>query len=105
MSDTSGAKASGETVYPVFLMDGGPPNQLLLTSSLRFNDVLDAEKLRQALSELLTIGDWKMLAGRICERVLSIFPRPLSIKCKLTGGVDQNFLGGARARLLFAFGA
>lgn len=71
MSDTSPAKVSGETIYPVFLADGAPANHLLLTSSLRFNDVLDAEKLRQSLSELLKIGDWKKLAGRIYEKVYS----------------------------------
>jgi hypothetical protein len=32
---------------------------------LRFNDVLDADKLHASLSRLLEIGDWKKVGGRL----------------------------------------
>jgi hypothetical protein len=37
--------------------------------SFRFDDVLDAEKLRAALSRLLEIGEWRKLGARIRENV------------------------------------
>ncbi|PNP82180.1 hypothetical protein FNYG_04369 [Fusarium nygamai] len=33
--------------------------------TMRFDDVLNADKLHQSLSELLSIGDWKKLGGRL----------------------------------------
>jgi hypothetical protein len=42
---------------------------------MRFNDVLDAEKLHDALSELLEIGDWRKLGGRLRFKVWRERPR------------------------------
>ncbi|OJJ47737.1 hypothetical protein ASPZODRAFT_15186 [Penicilliopsis zonata CBS 506.65] len=36
-----------------------------MSYTLRFNDVLDPEKLHSSLVELLKIGDWKKLGGRL----------------------------------------
>ncbi|SCV25266.1 uncharacterized protein FFB14_00159 [Fusarium fujikuroi] len=33
--------------------------------TMRFNDVLNADKLHKSLAELLTVGDWKKLGGRL----------------------------------------
>ncbi|KAF4333136.1 chloramphenicol acetyltransferase-like domain protein [Fusarium beomiforme] len=38
---------------------------LVMAWTMRFNDVLDANRLYKSLSELLTIGDWKKLSGRL----------------------------------------
>lgn len=38
---------------------------LVMAWTLRFNDVLDADKLHHTLSDLLQIGDWKKFGGRL----------------------------------------
>ncbi|KAI6784829.1 uncharacterized protein J7T54_007922 [Emericellopsis cladophorae] len=38
---------------------------IVVTWTLRFNDVLDADKLHSSLSELLEIGDWRKMGGRM----------------------------------------
>jgi hypothetical protein len=38
---------------------------IVVTWTLRFNDVLDPEKLHASLSKLLEIGDWKKVGGRL----------------------------------------
>jgi hypothetical protein len=53
-----------DEVYPLHLQDY-TFRQLLMVSTLRFDEVLDAEKLRNALSQLLEIGDWRKLGGRL----------------------------------------
>ncbi|KAF3760398.1 hypothetical protein M406DRAFT_343506 [Cryphonectria parasitica EP155] len=37
----------------------------MVAQTMRFNDVLDAEKLHVSLSKLLEIGDWRKLGGRL----------------------------------------
>jgi hypothetical protein len=42
---------------------------VVLDFSLRFDDVLDHEKLRLALVRLLEIGDWRKLGARLRRNV------------------------------------
>lgn len=42
---------------------------IIIGWTLRFDDILDAEKLSAALSRLLEIGDWRKLGGRLRETV------------------------------------
>lgn len=69
MPDVDLANGDDSVVYPLFVQDAVSSNQVLISASLRFNDVLDAETLRAALSRLLTIGHWQKLAGRLQKRV------------------------------------
>ncbi|KAL5001377.1 hypothetical protein BDV10DRAFT_182610 [Aspergillus recurvatus] len=45
--------------------DTKTPRNIVVTWTLRFNDVLDADKLHASLSRLLGIGDWRKLGGRL----------------------------------------
>lgn len=66
-----GKKADGpaanpdDVVYPVHTLDGCKANHVATGWVLRFDDVLDAEKLRSSLVRTLEIGDWKKLGGKI----------------------------------------
>jgi hypothetical protein len=42
---------------------------IVVTWTLRFNDVLDADSLHASLSKLLEIGDWRKLGGRLRLKV------------------------------------
>ncbi|CEJ59699.1 hypothetical protein PMG11_08311 [Penicillium brasilianum] len=53
-----------EEVYPLHKLDDIKSFRNNVIWMMRFNDVLDAEKLADALSRLLEIGDWKKLGGR-----------------------------------------
>ncbi|KAJ3475672.1 hypothetical protein NLG97_g9380 [Lecanicillium saksenae] len=53
-----------DLVYPVHLHDANFA-KLLMACTMRFDGVLDAEKLHSALSRLLEIGDWKKVGGRL----------------------------------------
>lgn len=56
-------------VYPVHLFDDLDTRRIFVTRVLRFNDVLDAEKLRLSLGRLLEIGDWRKLGGSLRRKV------------------------------------
>jgi hypothetical protein len=57
-------------VYPVHTLDDTPTmRSILITWTICFNDVLDADKLQQSLSSLLNIGDWRKLGGRLRLKV------------------------------------
>ena len=43
---------------------------IVLNFALRFDDVLDHEKLRLALVRLMQIGDWRKLGARLRSNVL-----------------------------------
>lgn len=67
VGDATGTFSRGEAddhVYPVHVLDGAKYQQCILTLFLRFNDILDPDKISQSLTRLLEIGDWKKLAGR-----------------------------------------
>ncbi|KAF9700204.1 hypothetical protein EKO04_002069 [Ascochyta lentis] len=55
-----------DQVYPVHMLDDTTTLRgIVMTWTLCFNDVLDANRLHTALSRLLEIGDWKKLGGRL----------------------------------------
>lgn len=55
-----------DEVYPLHLLDSMPQiSEHTPVVLMRFNDVLDADKLHEALVKLLQTGDWRKLAGRI----------------------------------------
>ncbi|KAL0939777.1 lysr family regulatory protein [Colletotrichum truncatum] len=59
-------RVATDDVYPVHFFDDTKPfREMLLNWTLRFDDVLDADKLETALARLLEIGDWKKFGGRM----------------------------------------
>ncbi|KAM4066509.1 transcriptional regulator sdnM [Hirsutella rhossiliensis] len=64
-ADSSCRGVQDDDVYPVHVFDDAKVNRKLLSWVMRFNDVLDPERLHAALSRLLEIGDWRKLGGRL----------------------------------------
>lgn len=65
---------SGDTVYPVHMLDESKTiRDIVVAWTLRFDDVLDADKLHTSLSLLLEIGDWKKIGGRLRLKV-ALYP-------------------------------
>ncbi|ROT41992.1 hypothetical protein SODALDRAFT_374374 [Sodiomyces alkalinus F11] len=63
-------KIETDEIFPVHFFDDTPTyRDLILCWTLRFNDVLDADKLHDALVRLLNMGDWRKLGGRLRLRV------------------------------------
>lgn len=60
-----------DEVFPLTLIDNlAPARNTVLSESLRFDQVLDAAKLRDGLTELIhKHGDWRKLGGRLRLRV------------------------------------
>lgn len=59
-----------DDVYPMHLLDAGKSiREIACIWTLRFNDVLDPEKLHESLKTLLDMGDWRKLGGRIRQKV------------------------------------
>jgi hypothetical protein len=55
-----------DDVYPVHSLDDTKTFRgILMTWTICFNDVLDADKLRVSLSRLLEVGDWRKIGGRL----------------------------------------
>lgn len=55
-----------DDVYPVHMLDDTKTlRDIVVTWTLRFNDVMDPDKLHASLSKLLEIGDWKKVGGRL----------------------------------------
>lgn len=63
------SNASEGDTYPLHCLDGLKVNYKFVSWTMRFNDVLDVEKLHNALSRLLEIGDWRKLGGRLRFKV------------------------------------
>lgn len=55
---------ASDYVYPLHTLDGAKYQHCLLTLFIRFNDILDPEKIQRSLKTLLETGDWKKLGGR-----------------------------------------
>jgi hypothetical protein len=56
----------GDDIYPAHMLDDTKTLRgIVVTWTLRFNDVLDPEKLHSSLSKLLELGDWKKVGGRM----------------------------------------
>ncbi|KAH7188054.1 uncharacterized protein B0J16DRAFT_336416, partial [Fusarium flagelliforme] len=52
--------------YPLHMLDDTKTLRgIVVTWTLRFDDVLDADKLHASLSRLLDIGDWRKLGGHL----------------------------------------
>ncbi|KAK1754792.1 hypothetical protein QBC47DRAFT_226401 [Echria macrotheca] len=62
----SPTRVDTDDVYPLHMLDDTRTLRgIVVTWTLRFNDVLDADKLHASLSTLLEIGDWRKLGGRL----------------------------------------
>ncbi|KAL8376836.1 hypothetical protein RB595_007794 [Gaeumannomyces hyphopodioides] len=62
----SPATVPTDTIIPFHYYDDSKhTNGLCFDFTFRFDDVLDADKLRAALSRLLELGDWRKLGARI----------------------------------------
>ncbi|KAK2764393.1 hypothetical protein FQN54_009087 [Arachnomyces sp. PD_36] len=59
------AHSQPDDIYPVHLLDSMKSGFVLVAWVMRFNDVLDVEKLYSSLSTLLEQGDWRKLGGRL----------------------------------------
>lgn len=59
-----------DDVLPMYDFDSRPQvRDIIIGWTMRFDEILDADKLNAALSRLLEIGDWKKLGGRLRENV------------------------------------
>lgn len=59
-----------DDIYPVHMLDDTKTlRDIVVTWTLRFNDVLDADNLYASLSRLLEIGDWRKVGGRLRLKV------------------------------------
>jgi hypothetical protein len=62
---------SDDIVYPVHMLDDSKlARGIVLAWTLRFDDVLDVDKLHVSLSRLLEIGDWRKIGGRLRLKVV-----------------------------------
>lgn len=68
-------------VYPVHPLDGTSIQHIIYAGFMRFNDVLDAQKIHDALWKLLEIGDWKKLGGRFRYRVRKVMIDSPAFNC------------------------
>jgi hypothetical protein len=59
-------------IFPLHQLDQLEANRFSVGWVLMFNDVLDAERLHEALGRLMTIGDWKKLGGRLKRSVCDL---------------------------------
>lgn len=79
-------KSDRDEVFPVHQFDDTALNRIMnVTGLFRFDAVLEANKLRDSLSTLLHVGDWRKLRGRLRLNV-SLFHGIcyLSVRCELT---------------------
>jgi hypothetical protein len=60
-----------DTIIPMYYFDDNSINRsVLLYITLRFDNVLDPERLRHSLERLMELGDWRKLGARIRKTVL-----------------------------------
>ncbi len=65
------ASVPTDTVIPMHFFDDNWVNRsILLDFTLRFDDVLNPEKLRNALVRLMELGHWKKLGARLRQNVI-----------------------------------
>jgi hypothetical protein len=66
-------RVESDHVYPVHMLDDTTTlRSIVVTWTLQFNDVLDPELLHNSLADLLEIGDWKKVGGRLRLKVFCI---------------------------------
>lgn len=59
-----------DEVYTVHMLDDtNTLRGIVVTWTLRFNDVLNVDALSTSLSRLLEIGDWRKVGGRLRLKV------------------------------------
>jgi hypothetical protein len=69
-----------DDVFPLHMLDDTKSlRDIVVAWTLRFNDVLDADKLHTSLSRLLEIGDWRKVGGRL-RRNVSFFCTPIHLE-------------------------
>jgi hypothetical protein len=62
-----------DTVIPLHYWDDHEVFRCIVVDfALRFDDVLDHEKLRRALARLMEIGNWRKLGARLRIKVLPL---------------------------------
>jgi hypothetical protein len=54
-----------DEVLPVHAFDNAIGLRVPICLTLRFDEVLDAQKLVRSLARLAELGDWKKLGGRL----------------------------------------
>lgn len=70
LKQTQPATVPTDLIIPFHYWDDIPTTRsLCLDYTFRFDDVLDAEKIRAALDRLLEIGDWRKLGARLRRNV------------------------------------
>jgi hypothetical protein len=88
-NNTSPPVHDDDVVYPLHMLDDTKTlRNIVVAWTLRFDDVLDVEKLHHSLSRLLEIDDWRMLGGRLRLKVTSspIDPcKSMAADCSQTG--------------------
>lgn len=65
----SPAHLATDQILPIHDIDDRTATRTVLCWTLRFDAVLDVEKLHAALVRLLEIGDWRKLGGRLRQNV------------------------------------
>lgn len=74
------ARVPTDEILPMYDFDARPQvRNIIIGWTLRFDDILDADKLKIALSRLLEIGDWRKLGGRLREKVSCPAKRHLNV--------------------------
>lgn len=77
---------SSDTVVPLHRFDDTPINRKVIVEfTMRFDDVLDADKLRLSLEKLLSRSDWRKLGARLRLTVCSLF-----LLCRLSIGSSTS---------------
>lgn len=67
---TRPARVPTDEVLPLHEFDGRMQvRSIIMGWTMRFDDVLDSDKLKMSLCRLLEIGAWRKLGGRLRERV------------------------------------
>lgn len=86
------ATAMEDEIYPLHSLDDTKSNRQFVSWLLRFNDVLNAEVLHDALCRLLGQTTWRKLGGRLKQRVA--FPTLSPIRNTI---IDATYLRPMRS--------
>lgn len=74
-----------DEIIPVHLFDDSSATRgIVLVWTFRFHDVLDPEKLHDALSKLFQMEGWRKFSGRFRYRVGSLFSLSMTLHLVLT---------------------
>lgn len=88
------ATIPGDTIIPLhFYDDTAVARNILQDMTLRFDDVLDTEKLSNALGRLLELGNWRKLGARLRTNVFIPHLVPEGLNSQLIGYSGQGQVG------------